>query len=212
LKFIALSDFQIKKSKELKINLNFIAKIYNGINLNDFSFYSKGKGYVGWLGRISPEKGIAVALKMAKKYKWNFQFAGTKHSKQYFIDEVRPYINNNIKYVGPVYEKEKQTFYGGCDVFVVPIQWDEPFGLTIIEAMACGVPVVAFNRGAMKELIVEGKTGYVVDADDEKGFAQAVEKAKKLNREECRRHVEKNFTIEKMTANYLGIYQKTLNK
>lgn len=206
--FVTISDFQRKQGK--KINLNIIDRVHNGIPIQEFGFQKNSNRYVGWLGRIYPGKGLDIAVKIAHKNNWHFRFAGPIHLQEYYDDKIKPYLSKNIEYLGPIFGQKKSKFYGGCDVFLAPIEWDEPFGLTIIEAMACGVPVVAFNRGAMKELIVEGKTGYIVKADDEKGFTNAVERAKKLSREECRQHVEKNFTLERMTKNYIEVYKKLI--
>jgi glycosyltransferase involved in cell wall biosynthesis len=114
--------------------------------------------------------------------------------------------------LGEIFGKDKDKFYGNCQVFLAPIQWDEPFGLTIIEAMACGTPVVAFNRGAMPELIVDGVTGYLVEPGDNDGYVKAVEKARLLDRKKCREHIERNFSIKKMVSEYLKLYQKIINQ
>lgn len=205
---ITISDFQKQQNEYLRI----IGRVYNGIDLREFDFRKKSNGYVGWLGRISPEKGVHLAVKMADEHGWDFKIAGKKSVLEYFDGQVRAFLNNKIKYCGELFDKSKSDFYGGCDVFVAPIQWDEPFGLTIVEAMACGTPVVAFNRGSMSELIVDGVTGYLIKPGDLKGFAEAVEKAKLLDRRKCREHVEKNFTLDKMTDEYISIYKKIIEK
>lgn len=204
--YIAISDFQKMQAPEL----NFFGRVYNGIDINEFTFQDKGKGCIGWLGRISPDKGIDLAIQMAIENKWSFSFAGKQHYKVFFDEKIKPFISNNVEYLGEIFGKEKSDFYGSCAVFVAPIQWDEPFGLTIVESMACGTPVVAFNRGAMSELIIDGVTGYLVEPGDNAGFALAVEKAKLLDRKKCREHVENNFSIEKMVGEYLALYQKII--
>jgi glycosyltransferase involved in cell wall biosynthesis len=206
--FINISDFQAKGAKNLNINCS--ARIYNGIKLEDFEFDPNPDGYIGWLGRIVFDKGIGVAAKIASKNNWDFKFAGPIQDKSYFDKQVKPYLSNNINYVNEVFGKDKSDFYKKCAVFVAPIQWDEPFGLTIIEAMACGTPVVAFNRGAMSELIIDGVTGYLVEPGDDEGFAKAVEKAKLLDRKKCREHVEKYFTLNRMCGEYLEVYKSLL--
>lgn len=206
--FINISDFQANGAKKLK--LNCLTRIYNGIKLEDFEFNPNPEGYIGWLGRIVFDKGIGVAVEIASKNDWVFKFAGPIQDKSYFDEKVKSYLSNKIKYVNEVFGTDKSDFYKKCAVFVAPIQWDEPFGLTIIEAMACGTPVVAFNRGAMSELIIDGVTGYLVEPGDNEGFAKAVEKARLLDRKKCREHVEKYFTIERMIQEYIDAYKKLL--
>lgn len=208
LNLIMISDYQRQRAEAS--NIPVVDRVYNGIDLKDFEFSAQTKGYLGWLGRISPEKGLDVALQMAKEHNWKFKFCGSAFSNEYFKERIEPFIGDSIEYQGEAFGAEKSQFYGGCEVFLVPIQWDEPFGLTIIEAMACGTPVVAFNRGAMSELIIDGVNGYLIKPGDTKGFAEAVLKAKSLDRQKCREHVEKYFTIERMTQDYIKIYQKLL--
>ncbi|MFA7663030.1 MAG: glycosyltransferase family 4 protein [Patescibacteria group bacterium] len=206
--FVAISDFQKERMQGVKV----VKRIHNGIDLKSFALNEKPTEKIGWLGRISPDKGIDLAIQMAIENKWSLSFAGKQHYKIFFDEKIKPFISNNIEYLGEIFGKEKSDFYGSCAVFVAPIQWDEPFGLTIIEAMACGTPVVAFKRGAMSELIVDGVTGYLVEPGDNVGFVEAVEKAKKLDRKKCRQHVENNFSIEKMVAEYLALYQTIIKE
>jgi len=202
--FISISDAQRKLAPGLK----WIATIYNGLRLKDFPFSEKPKNHCLFLGRLLPTKGVYEAILVARKAKEKLLIIGTKDSKKYWETKINPYLGKNIKYLGVVpYEKTYQ-FYRQAKVSLTPIQWEEPFGLTFIEAMACGTPVIVFDRGSAKEVVRDGKTGFVV-----KNVAEAVRALKKIgqiDRKECRKHVEKNFTVERMIDKYEEVYYKIL--
>jgi len=208
--FIGISQKQIDNNP----GFNFIGKVYNGILIEKFSFNEKPKDYLFWMGRISPEKGPLEAIKVANRIKKKLILAGplTPHHKSYQKKVLREARKSKyVEYTGVVKNfKEKINLYKNALCFLSPLKWEEPFGLTMIEAMACGTPVVAFNRGSAPELIKDGQTGFIVK--NTKEMASAVEKIKNLDRKNCRKWVEKNFTVEKMAEGYEKIYEKVIRK
>lgn len=204
--FISISDVQRKPAP----GLNWIATIYNGLKLEDFPFLEEPKDHCLFLGRLLPTKGVYEAILAAKRAKKRLLIIGTKDSKKYWETKIKPYLGKNIKYLGVVpYEKTYQ-YYGQAKVSLMPIQWEEPFGLTFIESMACGTPVIVFDRGSAREVVRDGKTGFVVKNIDE--AVRAIKKIDQIDRRECRKWVEENFSVEKMVDNYEKVYRKILNR
>jgi len=186
--------------------------IYTGINVNKFIYKSKAQNYIFWMGRIHRDKGIEDAMKFAAKSAEELIFAGPIRNQEYFDLNVRPYLSTNIKYVGELDSKKKVKYYGNAKAFLITTKRDESFGLVAAEAMACGTPVLAYNRGALSEIIEDGMTGYVVEPDN---VDQLVEKSKQINqinRRKCRDRVEKKFNIKTMIKDYIELYKKLLEK
>jgi len=195
------------------INFNYIDTVYNGINISDFTFNSKPQDYFAWLGRIHYGKGMWNAVHAAQTSKNKLIAAGnmTCESDGEYFQSVKPMIDGkNIKYIGEVGLRGKNKLLGGARALLFPSIWEEPFGLVMIEAMACGTPVIAFNRGSVSEVIEDGITGFVVK--DEKEMIKAMKKVNKINRTECRKHIEKHFTIEKMADAYERVYEKIIGR
>ena len=137
--------------------------------------------------------------------------AGNIFSQEKFFNEkIKPYLNKNIKYVGPLDFKEKIKCLKNAKACLNPITWEEPFGLVPVEAQACGTPVIAFDKGAMSEIIKDGKTGFVVETEEE--MIEAIKNIDKIKREDCRKWVEQNFSVEKMVDEYEKLYYKIVNK
>lgn len=181
--------------------------IYNGIPIEKFIFNSRPKDYLLFIGYMNKNKGADVAVRVAHKLGLKLILAGSYEGEEKFFDErIRPFLNNKIKYLGPVNFEQKNVLYGDALVKLAPLQWDEPFGLTLIEAQACGTPVIAFHKGAAPELIVDRETGFVVDSEEE--MIDAVGKIKEINRADCRKWVEEKFSVEKMVDNYVALYSK----
>ena len=207
-------------------DLNWGSTIYNGIKLKPFPFNLKPKNYLLFMGRLFEKKGVDIAIKIALKLKKNLIIIGTASDKKFWEKEIRPYLKRkNIKYVGYIPYNETYKYYNEAKAFLMPIKWDEPFGLVMTEAMACGTPVIAFNRGSVSEIIKDGKTGFIIKPFSKKGepnieeFAKAVKKLYEMPKEEyekmrhnCRKHVEENFTTEKMIDGYEELYYKILKK
>lgn len=194
------------------IKLNYIDTVYNGIDINSFEFNPKPENYFAWLGRIHQGKGMWEAFHAAKTAKRDLIAAGniTCDSDEKYFKTVEPMIDGvRRKYIGEVGLKEKNKLLRGAKALLFPIRWEEPFGLVMAEAMACGTPVIAFNRGSVPEIVKHGKTGFVVE--DEKGLIDAIKIIDKIDRAECRKHVEKHFTIERMVDAYGEVYEKIIN-
>lgn len=201
--------FVSKNAADKAVSIRNKTFIYNGINLDEYSFSDNHKNYLLWLGRIRKKKGIKEAVEAAIKSKENLIICGVfdnSEEKLFFENEVKPLIkeNQNIKFIRPVNFTEKIKLYQEAKAFLFPVSWEEPFGLVMIEAMSCGTPVIGFNRGAVPEIIEDGKTGFVVENVD-----QMVEKIKiidQIKRIDCRKRVENNFSIQKMVDQYEALY------
>ncbi len=193
------------------IKFNYIGTIYNGININDFIFNPKSKNYLVWLGRIHYGKGLWNAINAAKISKEKLIIAGniTCETDEKYFQSVKPMIDGKqIKYIGEVDSRKKNELLGNAKAVLFPTIWEEPFGLVMIEAMACGTPVIGFNKGSVSEVIKDGKTGFIVK--DDKEMIKAIKNIDKIDRAECRKHVEKYFTIEKMVNGYEEVYEKII--
>lgn len=206
--FISISNSQRRIKK-----LNFVATVYNGIPIQAYDFKKEKGKYLVWLGRFTPVKGAKEAIKIALKLEMPLILAGkidwaVERDKSYFKQFVEPNLKGKIEYIGEVAHKEKNKFLGNAYCLLNPLSWDEPFGLVPVEANACGTPVVAFARGAMPELVENGKNGFLVKPGDIDGMVGAVKKIGQIDRSTCRRHVEENFTIEKMVDGYERVYEK----
>jgi len=190
-----------------------VANIYNGIDIERFPFNYKPKDYLAFLGRMSPEKGPVEAIKIAKKAKMKLIMAAKIDlvDQEYFAREVKPLIDDKqIKFIGEVNHQGKVKLLKNAKALITPIQWEEPFGLFFVEAMACGTPVIAFRMGSVPEVVKDGKTGFIV-----KNIKEAVEAVKNIDqikREDCRIWVEKNFPIKKMVDDYEKIYYQIVKK
>lgn len=201
-------------------SLNYLKTIYHGIDVKNYKFNLRpGKNYL-FLSRVSKEKGVEYAIQAAQKVKINLDIFGPGE-ENYLKSSVKPFLNNNIRYHGGVerYSNEWKNAYVDAKAFLFPIQWEEPFGLVMIEAMAFGTPVIAFGRGSVPEIIKDGETGFIIKPNDINGMAGAIKKIDRMPeaeyqkmRQNCRQHVEKNFTIEKMVDNYEKIYNNLIKK
>jgi len=203
---ISLSDAQRKPLPDL----NYAATIYNGIDLQKFKFNKTPEDYFLAAGRFVPEKGIDLAISVAKKAKIKLKIAGGPAKGSFWDKKIKPYLNNRIQYVGMVDYLKMGELYRGAKGLLYPHRWEEPFGLVFIESMACGTPVIAFDKGSAKEIIKDGKTGFIVKNVDE--MIGAVKKIDEINRRDCRAWVEKNFTIEKMVSDYEKVFYKIVKK
>lgn len=207
--YISISNDQRAPNKKI----NYVSTVYNGINLDKFTFNNTPKKYLAFLGRMSPEKGPKQAILVAKKAGIPLIMAAKIDlvDREYFKKEIEPFIDGKfIRYIGEIGDREKDELLKNAIALLALIQWREPFGLFVIEAMACGTPVIASPLGALPELIVKNVTGYFVKNTDE-----AVKKIKvvsHLSRIRCREHVEKNFSLEKMVEGYEKAYFKILKK
>ena len=191
--------------------LKYIATVYNGIDTTQFSFNDCPQQYLLFFGRIHPHKGTLEAIQIAKKAGRQIVIAGLIQDQQYWIERIRPLIDDEqVKYIGNCDPVKRNEVLGQAAALLHPIGFDEPFGLSVAEAMCCGTPVIAFNRGAMPELIIDGKTGYLVTGIDE--AVDAINNLQRLERADCRMHAKKSFSQHKMTEDYLKVYEQVLRR
>ena len=184
--------------------------IHNGIDVDRYEFNPRGGKHFVWVSRIDKYKGIENAIAAAEKSGEKLLLAGRLDPLQrdYFKYRIKPRLNKKIRYIGELADQELSDFYGTAKAFLYPIEWEEPFGLVVAEAMACGTPVIAYPRGSMPELIKDGKTGFLVNNVSQ--LVSAMKKAGSLNRYEVRKHVEKNFRKEQMAENYEKLYYQLI--
>jgi glycosyltransferase involved in cell wall biosynthesis len=189
--------------------LDYIATVYNGINTSDFKFNYEPDSYLLFFGRIHPDKGTYESIQIAKKSKFKLIISGLIQDQKYFDLMVKPYINNSdIIYVGNSDPVERNKLLGSASALLHPVCFEEPFGLSVVEAMFCGTPVIAFNRGSMPELIHNGKTGFLVENIEE--ACEAVNNINTINRKYCREWANQKFSRQKMVDGYLDVYDKIL--
>ncbi len=202
--FNAISEWQRRSLPELR----YVKTVHNTIDFSSYPLAAKKDGYLLSLSRISPQKGAHLAIEAAKRLKKRLILAGKVDKgadAEYFRTRVEPYIDDRqISFLGEVSEERKRELMAGADCFVFPIQWDEPFGLVMLEAMACGTPVVAFNRGAAPEVVSPGCTGFLAGSFDE--FVGMIEMAARLDPFDCRQWAESRFPIKKMVDGYIDNY------
>ncbi|NOX85153.1 MAG: glycosyltransferase family 4 protein [Chlorobi bacterium] len=191
--------------------LDYIATVYNGIRVEDFTFREKGGDYLLFFGRIHPEKGTFESIQIAKKAKRKLIISGLIQDQKYFDEKIAPYVNDDdIVYVGNSGPEKRDRLLGHAYALLHPVSFEEPFGLSVAEAMCCGTPVIAFTRGSMPELIMDGKTGFLVNTVEE--AVDALSEIKNIERSFCRQWVVSNFSIEKMIDGYLAVYTQVLEK
>jgi glycosyltransferase involved in cell wall biosynthesis len=188
-------------------DLRYAETVYNGIDEDLFRFGNAPGDYLLYFGRIHPHKGAHEAIQIAVASGKKLLLCGLIQDENYFIENVQPFINDStIVYQGNVGPDQRNELLGKALALLHPISFEEPFGLSVVEAMMCGTPVIAFNRGAMKELIKDGETGFLVNTVDE--AVAAVGNIGHINRQVCRNHALKNFSSQVMSDNYLRLYHK----
>jgi glycosyltransferase involved in cell wall biosynthesis len=201
--YVAISDADRHPS------LDYVATIHHGIDTDAFSLHPSPGGYLLSFGRIHPDKGTAEAIDIATDTGMRLVIAGIVQDQQYFDERVAPRIDDElVSFIGAANAQERSELLGGAHVLLHPIGFDEPFGYGVVEAMACGTPVIAFRRGSMGELIEDGKTGFLVD--DVEGAAAAVDRAVDLDRAAIRAEAVARFGVERMVDDYLDAYASVL--
>jgi len=187
---------------------NWLATIHNGLAEHVYSFNETPEDpYLAFLGRISPEKRPDRAISIARRSGMRLKIAAKvdEADATYFRDEIKPLLADPmVQFVGEISDAEKSAFLGNAAALLFPIDWPEPFGLVLIEAMACGTPVIAWDCGAVSEIVAEGITGFIVDTEDD--AVRAVRKLDQLDRRTVRRAFEERFTADVMARNYLRLY------
>ncbi|WP_288413347.1 glycosyltransferase family 4 protein [uncultured Sphingomonas sp.] len=190
--------------------LNYAATIHHGIPLDDFPFDATGSDDLLFFGRMHPDKGAADAIAAAKASGRRLHMAGIVQDDRYWREEVEPHIDGErVVYHGAVGGKARTDLLGGSRALLHLIGFDEPFGLSVIEAMACGTPVIAYNRGSMPELIDHGVNGFLVDTLDE--AIAAIDRVAEIDRADCRRIVAERFSVEAMAERYHALYTSILS-
>ncbi len=192
-------------------SLDYIATVYHGIDLENFTFNETPQDYLLFFGRIHHDKGTKEAIEIAQKLQKKLIIAGIIQDQAYFDRYVKPHLDQEkVVYVGSAGPVQRNELLGNALALLHPIHFQEPFGLSVIEAMACGTPVIAFPLGAMPEVIEPGKNGFLPETMEE--FVECVRQVQKISRKACRETVEKRFTREMMVNNYLAVYQKILQR
>jgi len=187
---------------------NWKATVHHGMPAEQYKFHPKSDGYLAFLGRISPEKrpdrAIEIALKLGKKLKMAAKVDAA--DRVYYETKIKPLIESSplIEFIGEIGDHQKSDFLGGAEALLFPIDWPEPFGLVMIEAMACGTPVVAFKCGSTTEIVEDGATGYLVDTMEQ--AIAATDRAGLLDREAIRARFELRFSAQAMARRYVDVY------
>jgi glycosyltransferase involved in cell wall biosynthesis len=190
-------------------SLSYIATVYHGIATEEFTLHEKPGDYLLFYGRLHPDKGASEAIRVAKRTRQRLVIAGIVQDEKYFAKEVQPHLGKDgIEYIGPVGPDRRDELLGDALALLHLINFHEPFGLSVVESMAAGTPVIAWNRGSMPELLDDGVHGYVVHSMDE--AAAAVEKVGKLPRGPIRQHVMERFSRERMVDDYIKVYERML--
>ena len=203
--YVSISD------ADRSLELDYIKTIHHGINFNQFDFQLDPDDYLLFFGRIHPDKGTKEAIEIAMVCNKKLILAGIIQDEAYYNQYIVPYLDDkNVVFIGSAGPVQRNQLLGKATALLHPINFDEPFGLSVIESMACGTPVIAFNRGSMPELIENGKNGFLVDTVDD--AIEAVDQIKTIDRKYCHRHIEQNFTVNQMAEKYIQVYEKILSK
>ena len=192
--------------------INWQGTVYHGLPEDLYHFQEKPSDYLAFLGRISPEKGLDRAIDIAERVGMPLKIAAKidKADKDYFTAVIQPRLNSSVvEFIGEIGNDEKDAFLGNAFALLFPIDWAEPFGLVMIEAMACGTPVIAFRRGSVPEIMVDGVTGFIVDDVDT--AAAAVSRIALLSRLRCRKIFEARFTVTRMVQEYRKLYARLIH-
>ncbi|HUA77570.1 MAG TPA: glycosyltransferase family 4 protein, partial [Acetobacteraceae bacterium] len=188
---------------------NFVATIQHGLPANLLRPLPIRPGYLAFLGRICPEKGVDRAIEIARRSGITLRIAAKvdRVDQRYFEEKIRPLLDQpGIEFIGEISDHEKSAFLSGALALLMPIDWPEPFGLVMIEAMACGTPVIAFDRGSVREILEDGLTGFIVP--DVAGAVAAAGRLDALERGRIRAEFERRFTARRMAEDYLALYER----
>jgi len=192
---------------------NWQATVYHGVPADVYRFREEPGGYLAFLGRISPEKRVDRAIEIAKQVQIPLKIAAKvdRVDKDYFESAVQPLLRESlVEFVGEIGEGEKDGFLGNAYALLFPIDWPEPFGLAMIEAMACGTPVIAYRSGAVPEVMEQGQTGFIVEGLED--AVEAVRRVPELSRKRCREVFEKRFTATRMAHDYVQVFERLMKR
>ncbi|MDO8622837.1 MAG: glycosyltransferase family 4 protein [archaeon] len=211
--FNAISNSQKQDYDFLRVDY----VVYNGLDLNSFPFSKQKSNYLFTLGQITNHKGQHIAIEVSKKTGLDLIIAGKisddptdPEDRDYFENQIRPNLNQKIKFIGELNDSEKKPYYRDAKCFLMPIDCKEAFGLVMIESMACGTPVIAFNKGAVPELVIPGITGYI--AKDTKEMIEYIGKVGEIDPEKCRDYALKHFDISVIAKSYIQVYKDVIRR
>jgi glycosyltransferase involved in cell wall biosynthesis len=213
---VSISDAQ----RRPLAHANWIATVYHGIDLDEFTFNPRPEGYLAFLGRITHDKGLDTAIRVARAAGMPLKIAARKPlaitgdrnvdaDHEYYNEVIKPLLRNSgVEFIGEVGGREKDAFLNKAAALLFPIRWPEPFGLVMVEALACGTPVVALRDGSVPEVIDHGRTGFI--GEDENDLVAAIRDLDSIERRECRAEAECRFSAERMAKAYEQVYESQL--
>jgi glycosyltransferase involved in cell wall biosynthesis len=190
---------------------NWLGTVHHGLPTDLYTFRDRSDDYLAFLGRISPEKRVDRAIEIAGRAGMRLRIAAKvdRVDRDYFDQQIRPLlVQPHVEFIGEIGEDRKGDFLGGARALLFPIDWPEPFGLVMIEAMACGTPVIAFRGGSVAEIMADGVSGFTCETVDE--AVEAVHRLSEVSRQGCRHYFETRFSVARMAADYLRIYERLL--
>lgn len=190
-------------------SLKYLKTVYNGIDTSSFVFNNHPEAYLLFFGRIHPDKGTAEAIQIAIQSNRKLIIAGIIQDHDYFRDRIAPFLNADIEFVGAAGPEQRNKLLREASALLHPISFEEPFGLSVAEAMLCGTPVVAYQRGSMPELIKHGKTGFLVKDVEE--AVEAIARLGSINRKDCQEWAVSRFSQERMVKDYISLYHQILS-
>lgn len=202
--FVSISRSHRKPAPYVK----WAGNVYHGLALDLYHLEENPEGYLAFLGRICPEKGVDRAIRIANQAGLPLKIASKVDDQQrsYLEKEIRPLMSlANVEFVGEIGDRQKQEFLGKARALLFPINWPEPFGLVMIEAMACGTPVIAFRNGSVDEVMEQGVSGFICESIEEAVIG--VERIRELSRAQCRRYFEDRFSVTRMAKDYVALYE-----
>jgi glycosyltransferase involved in cell wall biosynthesis len=213
MRFQQMPLVSISKAQRMPLaGANWVGNVHHGLPQNLHTPCERTGNYLAFLGRISPEKRPDRAIRIALKAGMPLKIAAKvdRVDRQYYEEKIRPLLKQpGIEYIGEITEAEKSDFLGNAFAYLFPIDWPEPFGLTMIEAMACGTPTIAFRCGSVPEVVNNGVSGFIVNS--EKEAVRALARVENLDRTMVRREFEKRFTDKRMAHDYLRVYEQILS-
>ncbi len=202
--YVAISDADRHDS------LDYAATIHHGIDMSAFDLVRESGGYLLFFGRIHPDKGLVEAIEVAERAHLPLIVAGIVQDRDYFEQLVEPRVDGErVRYLGPVGPDRRGELLGGARALLHLVNFDEPFGFSVVEAMACGTPVIAARRGSMLEIVRDGETGFLVG--DVAAAVAAVGRVQELDRAAVRASVERRFDVNRMVDDYLALYRRILS-
>ncbi len=207
---VSISDSQ---RKPLLPWPNWQGTVYHGMPLDHYDLQPEKGKYLAFLGRTSPEKGLDQAIAIAKLAGMPLKIAAKVDpaDHEYFETEIKPLLKDtNVEFIGEIGYPAKNEFLGNAAAVLFPINWPEPFGLVMIEAMACGTPVIAYPGGSVKEVMKDGVTGFVVR--DARSATDALQRIDQIDRRKCRQYFENRFSVERMAQDYVAIYERLVKR